>query len=147
MKAQFLILLFALVVLLEGTPTDSTDDSEVIPEDVALAGFFKGHTTVSCVFLSQKKVVGRRLPCDPSAEPQPECQPSFVACFSPELFTELAGEQAVTAGNTMRSLAGLAIIVAAASVYLYLLSTHLPPGPKQLQPESEGEDEGVQEFR
>ncbi|GAA6229039.1 transmembrane protein 41A-B-like [Lates japonicus] len=47
----------------------------------------------------------------------------------------------------MRSLAGLAIIVAAASVYLYLLSTHLPPGPKQLQPESEGEDEGVQEFR
>ncbi|XP_061600731.1 transmembrane protein 41A-B-like [Cololabis saira] len=29
----------------------------------------------------------------------------------------------------MRSLAGLAAIVAAASVYLYLLSTHLPPGP------------------
>ncbi|XP_053730313.1 transmembrane protein 41A-B-like [Synchiropus splendidus] len=29
----------------------------------------------------------------------------------------------------MRSIAGLAAIVAAASVYLYLLSTHLPPGP------------------
>lgn len=47
----------------------------------------------------------------------------------------------------MRSLAGLAAIVAAATVYLYLLSTHLPPGPKQLQPGSEGEDEGVQEYR
>ncbi|XP_018549327.1 transmembrane protein 41A-B [Lates calcarifer] len=69
---------------------------------------------------------------------------SAVIC---SLFLELAGEQAVTAGNTMRSLAGLAIIVAAASVYLYLLSTHLPPGPKQPQPDSEGEDEGVQEFR
>lgn len=47
----------------------------------------------------------------------------------------------------MRSLAGLAAIVAAASVYLYLLSTHLPPGPKQLQAASEGEDEGVEEYR
>ncbi|XP_028279969.1 transmembrane protein 41A-B-like [Parambassis ranga] len=47
----------------------------------------------------------------------------------------------------MRSLAGLAAIVAAASVYLYLLSTHLPPGPKQLQAASEGEDDGVEEYR
>ncbi|XP_040904972.1 transmembrane protein 41A-B-like [Toxotes jaculatrix] len=47
----------------------------------------------------------------------------------------------------MRSLTGLAAIVGAASVYLYLLSTHLPPGPKQLQPDAEGEDEGVQEYR
>lgn len=47
----------------------------------------------------------------------------------------------------MRSLAGLAAIVAAASVYLYLLSTHLPPGPKHVQADSEGEDEGVQEYR
>ncbi|XP_069568996.1 transmembrane protein 41A-B-like [Brachyistius frenatus] len=47
----------------------------------------------------------------------------------------------------MRSLAGFAAIVAAASAYLYLLSTHLPPGPKQLQPASEGEDEVVQEYR
>ncbi|XP_029031403.1 transmembrane protein 41A-B-like [Betta splendens] len=38
----------------------------------------------------------------------------------------------------MRSFAGLAAIVAAASVYLYLLSTHLPPGPRR--PESDGED-------
>ncbi|XP_026165024.1 transmembrane protein 41A-B-like [Mastacembelus armatus] len=45
----------------------------------------------------------------------------------------------------MRSLAGLAAIVAAATVYLYLLSTHLPPGPKL--PEAEGEDAGVQEYR
>ncbi|XP_013885402.1 transmembrane protein 41A-B [Austrofundulus limnaeus] len=47
----------------------------------------------------------------------------------------------------MRSLAGLAAIVAAASVYLYLLSTHLPPGRKQLQPASEEEEVGVQEDR
>ncbi|XP_023281065.1 transmembrane protein 41A-B-like [Seriola lalandi dorsalis] len=46
----------------------------------------------------------------------------------------------------MRSLAGLVAVVATASVYLYLLSTHLPPGPKQLQAGSEGEDEGVHEF-
>lgn len=45
----------------------------------------------------------------------------------------------------MRSLAGLAAIVAAASVYLYLLSTHLPPGPEHLP--SEGEDQGVHEYR
>ncbi|KAK5615676.1 Transmembrane protein 41A-B [Crenichthys baileyi] len=47
----------------------------------------------------------------------------------------------------MRSLAGLAVIVAAASVYLYLLSTHLPPGPTQLQPGSEQAGEAVQEYR
>lgn len=47
----------------------------------------------------------------------------------------------------MRSVAGLAAIVAAASVYLYLLSTHLPPGPKPVRSGSEGEDEGVQEYR
>ncbi|XP_051276802.1 transmembrane protein 41A-B [Dicentrarchus labrax] len=45
----------------------------------------------------------------------------------------------------MRSLVGLAAIVAAASVYLYLLSTHLPPGPKHVQSDSAGEE--VQEFR
>ncbi|XP_008296041.1 transmembrane protein 41A-B [Stegastes partitus] len=44
----------------------------------------------------------------------------------------------------MRSVAGLAAIVAAASVYLYLLSAHLPPGPTQPQ---EGQDEGLREFR
>uniref|UniRef100_A0A146RLI4 Transmembrane protein 41A n=1 Tax=Fundulus heteroclitus TaxID=8078 RepID=A0A146RLI4_FUNHE len=47
----------------------------------------------------------------------------------------------------MRSLAGLAVIVAAASVYLYLLSAHLPPGPTRLQPGSGQEDEAVQEYR
>lgn len=47
----------------------------------------------------------------------------------------------------MRSVAGLAAIVAAASVYLYLLSTHLPPGPEHVQPGSEGQDEAVQEYR
>uniref|UniRef100_UPI0037E7A563 transmembrane protein 41A-B-like n=1 Tax=Semicossyphus pulcher TaxID=241346 RepID=UPI0037E7A563 len=47
----------------------------------------------------------------------------------------------------MRSLAGLAAILAAATVYLYLLSTHLPPGPKHVQPDTEGEDEVVQEYR
>ncbi|XP_029377328.1 transmembrane protein 41A-B-like [Echeneis naucrates] len=41
----------------------------------------------------------------------------------------------------MRSLAGLVAVVAGASVYLYLLSTHLPPGPP-LQ-----EDGGVHEYR
>lgn len=45
----------------------------------------------------------------------------------------------------MRSVAGLAAIVAAASVYLYLLSTHLPPGPKQPQAASEGEE--LREYR
>ncbi|XP_023183762.1 transmembrane protein 41A-A-like [Xiphophorus maculatus] len=47
----------------------------------------------------------------------------------------------------MRSLAGLTVIVATASVYLYLLSTHLPPGPTQLQPGSEPEGEAVREYR
>ncbi|XP_053189155.1 transmembrane protein 41A-B-like [Scomber japonicus] len=46
----------------------------------------------------------------------------------------------------MRSLAGLAAIVAAASLYLYLLSTHLPPGREHLKSASEGEDQAVQEF-
>ncbi|XP_041865794.1 transmembrane protein 41A-B-like [Melanotaenia boesemani] len=46
----------------------------------------------------------------------------------------------------MRSLAGLAAIVAAASVYLYLLSMHLPPGRKQVQPASKGEGEEVEEY-
>lgn len=47
----------------------------------------------------------------------------------------------------MRSLAGLAAIVAAASVYLYLLSTHLPPGLEHLPSASEEEDQPVQEYR
>ena len=47
----------------------------------------------------------------------------------------------------MRSLAGLAAIVAAASLYLYLLSTHLPPGREHLKSASEGKDQAVQEFR
>ncbi|XP_014829979.1 PREDICTED: transmembrane protein 41A-B-like [Poecilia mexicana] len=47
----------------------------------------------------------------------------------------------------MRSLAGLTGIVATASVYLYLLSTHLPPGPTQLQPGSEQEGEADREYR
>ena len=47
----------------------------------------------------------------------------------------------------MRSLAGLAAIVAAASVFLYLLSTHLPPGPRHGEPGDEGQDEAVREYR
>ncbi|XP_054879410.1 transmembrane protein 41A-B-like [Poeciliopsis prolifica] len=54
----------------------------------------------------------------------------------------------------MRSLAGLTVIVATASVYLYLLSTHLPPGPThlppgptRLQPGPELEGEAVLEYR
>ncbi|KAK9541216.1 hypothetical protein VZT92_001278 [Zoarces viviparus] len=52
----------------------------------------------------------------------------------------------------MRSLAGLAALVAAASVFLYLLSTHLPPGPTRGPPGSAEEEEveedgGVQEYR
>ena len=47
----------------------------------------------------------------------------------------------------MRSLAGLGALVAAASFFLYLLSTHLPPGTKHLQPASEGEEETVEEYR
>lgn len=46
----------------------------------------------------------------------------------------------------MRSLAGLAAIIAAASVYLYLLSTHLPPGPKHLHPASEGGAEKDEDY-
>lgn len=49
----------------------------------------------------------------------------------------------------MRSLAGLAAVVAAATVYLYLLSTHLPPGPRQLAAggtEGEAEEE-AHEYR
>lgn len=51
----------------------------------------------------------------------------------------------------MRSLAGLAAIVAAASVFLYLLSTHLPPRDRDRArpggPGSTGEDDGDQQFR
>ncbi|XP_015236848.1 PREDICTED: transmembrane protein 41A-B-like [Cyprinodon variegatus] len=47
----------------------------------------------------------------------------------------------------MRSLAGLAVIVAAASVSLYLLSKHLPPGRSQLQlQEGEAEQENRLKF-
>lgn len=35
---------------------------------------------VSTVVFSLKKVVGRRLPCDPCAEPGQKCQPWLVAC-------------------------------------------------------------------
>lgn len=51
------------------------------------------------------------------------------------------------AGSSMRSVAGLAAVVAAASVYLYLLSSHLPPGPEPVRSGTEGEDEGGQEYR
>lgn len=47
----------------------------------------------------------------------------------------------------MRSVAGLAAILAAASVYLYLLSAHLPPGPKPRYPGSETGDEGILDYR
>lgn len=50
-------------------------------------------------------------------------------------------------GGNMRSAAGLAAILAAASVYLYLLSAHLPPGPKPGHPGSETADEGILEYR
>ncbi|KAM9726714.1 transmembrane protein 41A-B-like [Menidia menidia] len=46
----------------------------------------------------------------------------------------------------MRSVAGLLAIVAAATVYLYLLSTHLPPGPKPSGPGPDGEPGEAQEF-
>ncbi|XP_075907006.1 transmembrane protein 41A-B-like isoform X2 [Nelusetta ayraudi] len=45
----------------------------------------------------------------------------------------------------MRSLAGLAAIVAAATVFLYLLSTHLAPGDRPGRPGSAGEDDGDQQ--
>ncbi|KAK2824589.1 hypothetical protein Q5P01_021764 [Channa striata] len=45
----------------------------------------------------------------------------------------------------MRSVAALASIVAAATVYLYLLSTHLPPGPRR--PDPGGESGPLREFR
>ncbi|XP_061767343.1 transmembrane protein 41A-B-like isoform X1 [Nerophis ophidion] len=44
----------------------------------------------------------------------------------------------------MRSLAGLAATVAAASVYLYLLSTHLPPADDHLRPATQEGDEPVE---
>ncbi|XP_049456271.1 transmembrane protein 41A-B-like [Epinephelus fuscoguttatus] len=47
----------------------------------------------------------------------------------------------------MRSLAGLAAIMGAATVYLYLLSSHLPRVPTHVQPGSEGEDEAVGDYR
>lgn len=47
----------------------------------------------------------------------------------------------------MRSVAGLVVILAAASVYLYLLSAHLPPGAVPGRPGSAAGDEGVLEYR
>lgn len=47
----------------------------------------------------------------------------------------------------MRSVAGLAAILAAASVYLYLLSAHLPPGLIPGRSGSGAGDEGVLEYR
>ncbi|XP_028325235.1 transmembrane protein 41A-B-like [Gouania willdenowi] len=49
----------------------------------------------------------------------------------------------------MRSVAGLAALLAAATVYLYLLSAHLPRGPRQAEPGPEAEEpvEEVQEYR
>ncbi|XP_033932864.1 transmembrane protein 41A-B-like isoform X1 [Pseudochaenichthys georgianus] len=46
----------------------------------------------------------------------------------------------------MRSVVGLGALVAAASFFLYLLSTHLPPGTKRLQSASEGEEETLGEY-
>ncbi|MGH0128299.1 UNVERIFIED_CONTAM: hypothetical protein FKN15_001273 [Acipenser sinensis] len=55
----------------------------------------------------------------------------------------------------MRSISGLMILVAAATLYLYLLSTNLPPGPKRKPSEDELEksvedsdpDPGLEEVR
>ncbi|XP_029926205.1 transmembrane protein 41A-B-like [Myripristis murdjan] len=50
----------------------------------------------------------------------------------------------------MHSLSGLVAVVAAATFYLYLLSSYLPPGPQQLHPEpggEEGQGAGVHEYR
>ncbi|KAM9847977.1 transmembrane protein 41A-B-like [Aulostomus maculatus] len=47
----------------------------------------------------------------------------------------------------MRSLAGLAATVAAASVFLYLLSTHLPPAPEHLRRGPAGEDPVTHRYR
>ncbi|CAL1578756.1 unnamed protein product [Knipowitschia caucasica] len=47
----------------------------------------------------------------------------------------------------MRSLGGLALIVAAASVFLYLLSTHLPRLEKLREPGELEEGEEQEEYR
>ncbi|XP_034040702.1 transmembrane protein 41A-B-like [Thalassophryne amazonica] len=50
----------------------------------------------------------------------------------------------------MRSAAVFVVVVAAATLYLYLLSIHLPPGPKHLPPVPEDDDNNprpVQEYR
>ncbi|KAE8281004.1 Transmembrane protein 41A-B [Larimichthys crocea] len=49
----------------------------------------------------------------------------------------------------MRSVVGLAAIVATATVYLYLLSTHLPPGPRHVQAAGEEGEAGeeLHEYR
>ncbi|XP_041645122.1 transmembrane protein 41A-B-like [Cheilinus undulatus] len=78
---------------------------------------------------------------------------STVICNPfPELASEFSSwslplKQGESAGGNMRSLAGLAAILTAATVYLYLLSTHLPPRPMHVEPGSEGEDGEVQEYR
>lgn len=82
-----------------------------------------------------------RRPVVPPSEVLPS---SSLQAEEPE---ESAGEERRPAGSNMRSVAGLAAIVAAASFYLYLLSTHLPPGLEHVQPGSEGQDEAVQEYR
>ena len=39
----------------------------------------------------------------------------------------------------MRSISGLIAVVASATFYLYLLSSYLPPGPRQFRQENERE--------
>ncbi|AWP14607.1 putative transmembrane protein 41A-B-like [Scophthalmus maximus] len=132
MKVQLVILLLALVVLLQVTrneASDGGDDSQVIPEDEMLREIFAGDADVS----------GEDTPVGAGGTPESVLQ-----------IEEPGNRGAVNRGGstgTMRSLAGLGAIVAAASVYLYLLSSHLPPGHRRPHAgEDEGQDEGVREY-
>ncbi|KAG7233434.1 hypothetical protein INR49_007027 [Caranx melampygus] len=90
--------------------------------------------------LSPRKLVGRRLPCDLSAEPRSECQPSFVPCSS----------VSDTAPAPSSSLHPRDSLPWCGGHRLPLPAVHTPPpGPRQLQAGGpEGEDEeGVHEYR
>lgn len=124
------------------------------------------------VFSKWRRWFPKKLPasrCHVIRSPQPECQQAAALLVFPRLSTnwtatrrrwfsdgrrspfksQLSGgaEQTFSGGN-MRSLGGLAAILAAASVFLYLLSAHLPPGPKPVKPGSvAGDEDEIPESR
>ncbi|KAG7218499.1 hypothetical protein INR49_020358 [Caranx melampygus] len=160
MRVQIFILLLVFVLEASGDSSDSPEDFEVLPEDVAMGAllddgfidagasdFKQDDPTDSTVSARGNLLVAgchvirppspatprRPLPppstrCRQTLQPAPRALNLGRSCSRSSPVIARSHSRGGR-GPTMRSLAGLAAVVAAATVYLYLLSTHLPPGP------------------